>query len=72
MSSQVYGVQQRSDLTDSNLSNLVHERIRAHINEKGLATYLDQGFTIVGVAQRHAKVNGLYIDEVIIERFLDK
>jgi L-amino acid N-acyltransferase YncA len=40
-------------------------------NEGGLATYLSQGFRVVGVAQRQAKVNGVYIDEVIIERFLD-
>jgi L-amino acid N-acyltransferase YncA len=39
-------------------------------NEKGLAAYLSQGFHIVGTAQRHAKVNGVYIDEIIIERFL--
>jgi L-amino acid N-acyltransferase YncA len=40
-------------------------------NEGGLATYLSQGFRVVGVAQRQAKVNGVYIDETIIERFLD-
>ena len=40
-------------------------------NEKGLATYLNQGFHIVGTARRHAKVKGIYIDEIIIERFLN-
>jgi L-amino acid N-acyltransferase YncA len=40
-------------------------------NERGLAAYLSQGFRVVGTAQHHAKVNGVYIDEIIIERFLD-
>lgn len=39
-------------------------------NEAGLAVYLKQGFSVVGTAQRHAKVDGAYIDEVMIERFL--
>jgi L-amino acid N-acyltransferase YncA len=37
-------------------------------NEAGLHTYLRQGFRIVGTAQRHAKIDGRYIDEVIIEK----
>lgn len=40
-------------------------------NPDGLATYLSQGFYIVGTAQRHAKINNRYVDEIIIERFLD-
>jgi L-amino acid N-acyltransferase YncA len=40
-------------------------------NEAGLRTYLRQGFRIVGNAQRQAKIDGQYIDEVIIERPLD-
>jgi L-amino acid N-acyltransferase YncA len=39
-------------------------------NQGALAAYLNQGFRIVGTAQRQAKVNGKYIDEIIIERFL--
>ena len=39
-------------------------------NVKGLTTYLSQGFRIVGTAQNHAKINGRYIDEIIIEKFL--
>ena len=39
-------------------------------NEAGLAAYLSQGFRIVGTAERHAKVRGKYIDEVVIERLL--
>jgi len=39
-------------------------------NAKGLSTYLSQGFKIVGMAQKHAKINGNYIDEIIIEKLL--
>jgi L-amino acid N-acyltransferase YncA len=40
-------------------------------NEAGLKTYLRQGFRIVGKAERQAKIDGRYIDEVIIERSID-
>lgn len=36
----------------------------------GLHTYLSQGFRRVGTAQRHAKIDGRYIDEIIIEKLL--
>ena len=39
-------------------------------NVKGLTTYLSQGFRIVGTAQNHTKINGRFIDEIIIEKFL--
>jgi L-amino acid N-acyltransferase YncA len=39
-------------------------------NPAALATYLKRGFAIVGTAPRHAKINGVYVDEIIIERFL--
>lgn len=39
-------------------------------NPAALAAYLKQGFSVVGTARRHARVNGVYIDEVMIERFL--
>jgi RimJ/RimL family protein N-acetyltransferase len=39
-------------------------------NPAALATYRKQGFTIVGTARRHAKINGAYVDEIIIELFL--
>jgi L-amino acid N-acyltransferase YncA len=39
-------------------------------NQGALATYLNRGFYTVGVAQKQAKVNGKYIDEIIVERFL--
>jgi len=39
-------------------------------NPAALATYRKHGFAIVGTARRHAKINGAYVDEIIIERFL--
>lgn len=40
-------------------------------NEAGLQTYLRQGFRIVGRAARHARIDGRYIDEIVIEKLLD-
>lgn len=39
-------------------------------NKAALATYLSQGFRIIGTAKRQAKINNVYIDEIIIEKFL--
>ena len=39
-------------------------------NAAALATYLAHGFTTVGTARDHAKIDGRYIDEVLIERAL--
>jgi len=39
-------------------------------NQAALAAYLRRGFRIVGTAGRHAKIDGRYIDEIIIERQL--
>jgi len=39
-------------------------------NPAALETYQRHGFDIVGTAARHAKINGIYIDEIMIERFL--
>lgn len=39
-------------------------------NIAALQAYLAQGFTAIGVAKRHARVGGRYIDEVLIEKFL--
>jgi L-amino acid N-acyltransferase YncA len=36
-------------------------------NDAGLKTYLRQGFRVVGTAERQAKVDGRYIDEIVIE-----
>ena len=39
-------------------------------NAAALQTYLRQGFQTVGIAHRHARVGGQYVDEIIIERLL--
>jgi L-amino acid N-acyltransferase YncA len=39
-------------------------------NEAGLQTYLRQGFRIVGTAERQAKIDGTYVDEIVIEKLL--
>jgi RimJ/RimL family protein N-acetyltransferase len=39
-------------------------------NPAALRAYLRHGFAEVGRARRHAKVRGVYLDEVLIERFL--
>ena len=40
-------------------------------NTTALATYQAHGFTIVGTARKQAKIDGRYIDEILIERALD-
>lgn len=50
-----------------------YEKLFAYVrsdNERALAVYQKQGFEIVGTAKNHAKINGLYIDEILIEKFL--
>ena len=50
-----------------------YEKIFTYVradNEAGLRAYLGQGFRVVGTAERHAKIRGRYVDEVMIERFL--
>jgi len=39
-------------------------------NPGALVTYLKQGFTVVGTARRQAKIQGRYVDEIIIEKLL--
>ena len=39
-------------------------------NEAGRKAYRKQGFREVGTAERHARIDGRYIDEILIERFL--
>lgn len=41
-------------------------------NDAALKTYLRHGFRIVGRAERQAKIDGTYIDEIIIEKTLDR
>jgi L-amino acid N-acyltransferase YncA len=39
-------------------------------NPGALATYQAHGFSIIGTAKDQVKINGSYIDEIIVERFL--
>jgi L-amino acid N-acyltransferase YncA len=39
-------------------------------NPAALATYVRQGFVVIGTAQKHARIDGRYVDEVMIERAL--
>ena len=39
-------------------------------NPAALATYLAHGFEVIGTARRHAKIDGRYIDEILIEKAL--
>ena len=40
-------------------------------NPVALPCYMRAGFTVVGTAARHVKIDGHYIDEVLIEKALD-
>ena len=40
-------------------------------NDASLAFHQRLGFTVVGTARRQARLGGRYVDEVLIERFLD-
>jgi L-amino acid N-acyltransferase YncA len=39
-------------------------------NQAAVQTYLKQGFRIIGTAHRQAKIDGRYVDEILIERLL--
>jgi L-amino acid N-acyltransferase YncA/8-oxo-dGTP pyrophosphatase MutT (NUDIX family) len=39
-------------------------------NPAALATYLSQGFRIIGTARRQVRIRGQYIDEIVIDRML--
>jgi len=50
-----------------------YEKLFAYVradNKAGLKAYLGQGFRAIGTAERHARIDGRYIDEVMIEKFL--
>ncbi len=50
-----------------------YEKLFTYIREDNpaaLAAYAGQGFRVVGRAERHLKVGGRYLAEVIVERFL--
>jgi L-amino acid N-acyltransferase YncA len=39
-------------------------------NETALRAYLAQGFAIIGTARKHARIDGRYVDEILIEKML--
>ena len=39
-------------------------------NPAALQTYLGEGFVVVGNAKRQAKIDGQYVDEILIEKWL--
>ena len=39
-------------------------------NPAALEAYLAHGFAVIGTARRHAKIDGRYVDEILIERHL--
>ena len=39
-------------------------------NPAALQTYLGQGFLVIGNAKRQAKIDGQYIDEILIEKWI--
>ena len=41
-------------------------------NPAALQTYLRQGFQTVGTARRQARIDGRYVDEIIIEKIIDE
>lgn len=50
-----------------------YEKILTYVrrdNPAALATYANQGFRVVGTAERQAKILGRYVDEVVVERQL--
>lgn len=50
-----------------------YEKLFAYVrddNKDALATYLKQGFEVIGIAKKHAKIHGKYINEVLIEKWL--
>ena len=50
-----------------------YEKLFTYIREDNpaaLAAYAARGFRVVGRAERHLKVDGRYVAEVIVERFL--
>jgi L-amino acid N-acyltransferase YncA len=49
------------------------EKIQAWVradNEAGLRAYRGAGFAPIGTAVRQARINGRYIDEIVLERFI--
>jgi L-amino acid N-acyltransferase YncA len=53
---------------------LEYLKLRATVrgdNPRALAFYQSQGFELIGVAKKHALLYGKYVDEVLLEKFLE-
>jgi L-amino acid N-acyltransferase YncA len=51
-----------------------YEKIFTYVradNPAALAAYRAQGFALVGTARRHARIDGRYVDEIMIEKLFD-
>ena len=51
-----------------------YEKFFAYVradNDAALKTYLSHGFQVIGTAKRQARIDGRYIDEIMIEKFLN-
>jgi L-amino acid N-acyltransferase YncA len=51
-----------------------YEKIFAFVradNDAAQQTYLSQGFQVIGTARRQAKIDGRYVDEILIEKMLE-
>ena len=61
------------EATFESASRKGYEKIFTFVRADNLAalqTYLHQGFRIVGTAEKQAKINGRFVDEIIIEKLL--
>ena len=50
-----------------------YEKLFAYVrgdNLGALATYMKHGFHIIGTARKQAKIKGVYVDEILIEKLL--
>lgn len=50
-----------------------YEKVFAYVrsdNPTALTTHKKQGFSVIGTAKKHVKINNDYVDEIMIERFL--
>ena len=61
------------DATFDAARDLGYEKLFTFIrsdNDAALSAYGSQGFREIGVASRHAKIDGVHIDEIMVEMFL--
>jgi len=62
-----------SEATFENARGKGYEKIFTFVradNPDALQFYLKLGFQVIGTAEKQARINGNYVDEVIIEKFL--